>query len=212
MTAAGRDRRARSAVLGGSPSLSIGLPCRDRMGESARRRLISCVRSGPAEPRPGGDEPCRQLIPGRLFLACEHQPRLACVKLVPSRRALTGATAAGALACPTARRAARNWQLRGRPAQQSHAGPATGSRSPGQLTTLWQAVPRGRLFCRTPGLGRVPRRAGLPDWLAQGWGGYARSMSSLPGAAGWGPGVVDGSRCLWRVSWTRWAAGAPMRW
>ena len=27
-----------------------------------------------------------------------------------------------------------------------------------------------------------------------------------------GSEVVDGSRCLWRVSWTRWAAGAPMRW
>ena len=52
------------------------------------RRLISCVRYGPARLGPGEDEP-QPGNHGRLFLACEHRPQLAGVKLVPSHRALT---------------------------------------------------------------------------------------------------------------------------
>ena len=97
----------------------------------------------PANARP------RQATIRQAFLACDHRPPLAGVKLVRPRQRPDGRTGCGRSSLTRGRAAARSQQLRGNPAQQPTPG-----RLPGHRVRTARSVdsegPHGWLICVSP--------------------------------------------------------------
>src|SRR6266536_1729288 len=118
--------------------------------------------AGPAHTpgEPPSEPPAPQPQPRRLFLAPDHRPPLAGVKLVRPRPRPDGRYRCGRSSLTHGRAAARNRHLRGKPAHSPHTKPVDTQQvtGPALPRSLDRSFPHGWTICEIPCGYRTGRR------------------------------------------------------